>query len=611
VPIPALLPARTFLNEALRCKPEASAIFKRGDWNLDKNRRRALLSWLFVGVLAILSACFGILQYHWLGKVSRAERDALRGSLQVGLQRLSQDFNAEVSADCSALVPQHLNLNPSDRESEYTERFLRLRDSGGYHHLIKGLFRVVPQAGSLGLRKLNPTARSFTTVDWPRDWAEVNQGLSARLFSNDRPLHGPPRGTDQVPDLIVIPRFGGPGPMGETEWVLIQVDLDFIRTTVIPELLQRDLGAQAASDYQTEITMNDDPSTLIYTSGPASRDKSAKAVDAAIRLFDAQVEPPARFGEVRERRHGPREAMMSDRGRWTLSLRHRAGSLEAVVAQARWRNLAMALGLFLLLVAAVAALVLFSRRAQRLAEIQMEFVAGVSHELRTPLSVMRTAGHNLRGSMAHDPVRVQRYGALIEDESEKLTAIVEQVLRFANAKAGRVVGTSEPVFIEGLIDEAIRADRKAIEQSGCVLERKIEAELPPVLGDSTALKHALQNLLSNAAKYGKVGQWIGVSASLEQEAPGAPAVEIRIADHGPGIPPSELGHIFDAFYRGKKAIEDQVHGTGLGLSLVKRIIEAHHGSIAVRSEAGKGTEFIVHLPTATLEQEHDLANSVG
>lgn len=549
------------------------------------------------------------MQYRWLGEVSRAERDRLKASLQVSLRRLSQDFNAELSADCALLVPRQPIGNPADRETAYAERFQRLSDS---RHLIKSVFRVVPQNGALTLRKLDRETGNFSDIEWPREWAPIHAGLSSRFFNDDGPFHGLPGGTDRFADLIEMPRFGGPGPMGETEWLLLQADLDYIRGTLIPELLQRDLGAQAAGDYQAEIVLNANPSQVIYSSGAKPANRSARSVDAEVRLFDVHIEPPRRDGgRFGPGGRGPQEPSAADRGRWTLTLKHRAGSLEAVVAQARWRNLALASGLFLLLVAAVAALVSFSRRAQRLAELQMEFVAGVSHELRTPLSVMRTAGHNLRGPMANDPGRVQRYGALIEDESEKLTAIVEQVLRFANANAGRVIGTPEAVSIENLIDRAIRDDRKTIEQSGCVLERTIDPALPPVLGDSTALKHAIQNLLSNAAKYGKVGRWIGVSASLDEESRGGPSVEIRISDRGPGIPPGELGHIFDAFYRGKKAVEDQVHGTGLGLSLVKRIIEAHHGSIAVRSQTGKGTEFIVHLPAAPLEHEHDFADSVS
>lgn len=129
-------------------------------------------------------------------------------------------------------------------------------------------------------------------------------------------------------------------------------------------------------------------------------------------------------------------------------MRHRAGSLDVLVERARRRNLAVTAAILLLMLAAIAALVQFTRRAQKLAELQMEFVAGASHELRTPLSVIRTAAHNLGGRVISNVNQVQRYGHLIKHEAEKLTGIVEQVLLFSNAKAGRVIGAREIVSFD-------------------------------------------------------------------------------------------------------------------------------------------------------------------
>src|SRR5258706_16336912 len=116
------------------------------------------------------------------------------------------------------------------------------------------------------------------------------------------------------------------------------------------------------------------------------------------------------------------------------------------------------------------------------------------------------------------------------------------------------------------------------------------------------MKHALQNLMENALKYGTEGSnWIGVFASLAPGKNGAAAVEIRVADRGPGIPEDEQEQIFDPFFRGRRAVEDQVHGTGLGLNLVKQIVEAHGGTIRVKSDPSKGTEFVMLIPAAPAE----------
>ena len=165
------------------------------------------------------------------------------------------------------------------------------------------------------------------------------------------------------------------------------------------------------------------------------------------------------------------------------------------------------------------------------------------------------------------------------------------------------------VAVDLLIDGAIDATAKLVQESRCRVEKRVDPEIAPVLGDPTALRHALLNLLSNAAKYGSEGGWIGVTAiSIEGE---ARVVEIRVADRGPGIPQDELAHIFDTFYRGKRAVEDQIHGTGLGLSLVKRIIEAHGGTVTAKSEPGQGTEFVVRIPAAPADQIDEFADSVN
>jgi signal transduction histidine kinase len=299
-----------------------------------------------------------------------------------------------------------------------------------------------------------------------------------------------------------------------------------------------------------------------------------------------------------------------NRGRWLLSVRHRTGSLEALVQQTRRRNLAVTGAILLLMLAASGALLQFSRRAQRLAELQMEFVAGVSHELRTPLSVIRTASHNLRVRVIGNPNQVQRYGSLIEEQSEKLADIVDRVLLFSNAKAGRVIHSKEVVDVDFLIAEALSASAKLVKESGCEVETHIEPGVPPVFGDPAALKHALLNLIGNASKYAAEGRWIGVTATAST-AQKNNMVEIRVADHGPGIPRAELPHIFDPFYRGKMAVDDQIHGTGLGLSLVDRIVKAHGGTVEVSSELGKGTEFVMRIPAAPAEQIDEFANSAN
>jgi signal transduction histidine kinase len=538
--------------------------------NVEPNQRRAVLSWLFVGTLLVLCGVLGVLQYRWIGEVSLAARDRLRGSLQTSLDHLSQDFNSEIAEACRALVPA--NTPPS--EAELAARFEQWRKTAGQGQIFGALAIAQPQ-----LRRLNLETGAFETAQWPAEWSAIRE--------RRRGPPGPPP-EDSGP-AFELPLFGmsprGGAPSAD---LILELNLPYVRDVMLPELVQRHLG----SDYQVEVVTRATPPSAIYQSDPNAAQPTAATADASAGLFEVRFDqifrpegPPGGGGRGGGRGRG------GDPGRWRMLVRHRSGSLEAVVAQARWRNLAVTAGVLLLMVASVAALVRFTRRAQKLAELQMDFVAGVSHELRTPLAVIHTAAYNLRGGVARDPSQVERYGVLIQRESGRLKETVEQVLQFAGAKAGYVIRKLEPLPVEAVIEAAIDA-------SQCVVEKRIDPGLPAILADPVALQHALQNLIGNAAKHGTAGDnWIGVFASQVRHNEQA-VVEIRVADRGPGIPQDEQKHVFEPFFRGRRAIQDQIHGAGLGLNLAKKIVEAHGGTIRAKSEPAKGTEFIVRIPAA-------------
>jgi signal transduction histidine kinase len=238
----------------------------------------------------------------------------------------------------------------------------------------------------------------------------------------------------------------------------------------------------------------------------------------------------------------------------------------------------------------MAALVVLTRRAQALAQREVEFVAGVSHELRTPLAVIRSAGENLADGVAAGEVQVKRYGELIRDEGRRLTTLVEQVLAFAKTQS-RV--DRRPVAVAAVINAAVEAARQELGEASIQWHEETAAELPPVLGDPTALTHCLRNLLVNGAHHGFEGGTVAITAAANPK-----HVEIRVEDDGPGIDPEDLPHLFDPFYRGRRSREEQTRGFGLGLSLVKRLVEAQDGVITVENRPEGGARFIIRLEAA-------------
>ena len=243
------------------------------------------------------------------------------------------------------------------------------------------------------------------------------------------------------------------------------------------------------------------------------------------------------------------------------------------------------------------------QRAQRLAKLQLDFVAGVSHELRTPLAVIVSAGDNLAEGVVANPEQVKQYGALVRDEGRRLAGMVEQTLSFAAGGSRFRQLKLQPLDVGEVIRKTVDRERSAAGRLGFTIEENLESGLPAVRADEQTLSQSLENLIRNAVKYSGENRWIAVSARRGGDT--AHDVTITVEDRGPGIDSDDLAHIFDPFYRGKLAHAAQIHGSGLGLSLTKEAVEAMGGSIAVRSSPGKGSAFTIRLPAANSAAERE------
>ncbi|MGH9409113.1 MAG: sensor histidine kinase [Vicinamibacterales bacterium] len=278
---------------------------------------------------------------------------------------------------------------------------------------------------------------------------------------------------------------------------------------------------------------------------------------------------------------------------WRVLVEHPAGSLEKAVDAERRRNLAISSGILTVLAVSIGLLIVSTRRAQRLARQQIEFVATVSHELRTPLAVIRSAADNLADGVVDDQARVRQYGELVRHEGVRLSDLVEQVLQLAGLQTGRRRFDLRPIAVGPLIAQAVADCRHAAPHPGVTIDVAIGDEVPPVIGDEAALRRVLHNLIGNAIKYGGDSKWVGVAASRAGN-----YVAVTVSDRGIGIAPSDHARVFDPFYRARDVIEGQIQGAGLGLSLVKRIVDAHGGRVSLESAPGQGSSFTLMLPTA-------------
>jgi len=572
--------------------------------DFDKIKRRTWLSWAAVALLVALCAVLAGLQYRWIREVADAESYRLREDLQYRLNLLRRDLNNEVFTACYGYIPANWEIQKLGRDLAYLSQYRNRQESGD--RVVRRMALAVPDKLDLVLLFPDATGTHLVPGDWPPEWDAMRKSLIVRLRGGPAPLN-------QSSTMVEFPRFGtdtrsGPRSV-EQEWLLLDLDADYIGHTLLSDMLNRYLGQHGKLEYDAEVVARANPAITIYSSSTESPRAATWIPDAYVDLLEiarpqsAIPGPPSSSADshpavlvVAPSNTGSEPGL--NRALWTLRVHHHAGSLETIVAKGRRTNDLLAAGLLLLIFTTTYALVRFSRRAQNLAELQMNFVAGVSHELRTPLTVIRTAAYNLRGDLATQPGQVARYGSLITEQAEKLSALVEQVLRYGNARAGRVLQKREPVPVQELIEAGLLAARSAAPANNVVVQKHLDPDLPLILADRESMQHALQNLFENAMKYGAPGgDWIGISAAPSQNG-GPAAVEIRVTDRGPGIPAEEREYIFDPFFRGRRPLNDQIHGTGLGLNLVKRIIEAHGGTVAVLDNSGPGAEFIVRIPVA-------------
>ena len=226
-----------------------------------------------------------------------------------------------------------------------------------------------------------------------------------------------------------------------------------------------------------------------------------------------------------------------------------------------------------------------------LARQQSDFVSAVSHEFRTPLTSLRHLTDLLvsRGVTSED--RKTQYYELLANETERLHRMVESLLSFGRIEDGAYAWHLEPASIAELVPGILEEFRRESQARDREVECDIEADLPQIRADREALSRALWNLLENAAKYSPPGSPIRVAARRQGN-----SVLLAVEDEGSGIPAAERERIFQKFVRGSEAKQAGVRGVGIGLALVKRIMEAHGGSVRLDSEPGRGSTFTLELP---------------
>ena len=601
---------------------------------------------LVVGLLALLGV-LAVLQYVWLGQISDAEKDRLTRRVQMDTQRFGEDFNREIQGAYFNFQSDESLWQKKDW-AQFNERYDFWREKTAYPNLIKD-FYFLENISDKAVLHYDPAKREFVSANWTEEFGIIKTSAADKKFTpidEERfalimPIYEAQKSFDRimirreskvpvegnippVPTNIDLPEKKG--------FLVIKLDEDVIKNQILPDLVKKHFpdgdfnaaitGKDGQKIFQTNDVTSADASVKLFDLSPdnlfffANKDILPRTpnVEATGIVVNQQIHSGSITtlktktfgGESPEKKTGtfqfelkedkqPRTviqtATLAQAGNWTLNVQHTAGSLDSFIAKARNRNLAVSFGILGLLAVSIVLIFVSAHRAKIFAQRQIDFVSSVSHEFRTPLAVIYSAGENLADGVAREETQVSRYGNLIKGEGKKLSGMVEQILDFAGANSGKKKYDLREQNIGEIVENALGECQALIDEKGFAVEKDIAENLPLVKADANALSQAIQNLIFNSLKYSMSEKWLKISANN-----GGGKVKIAVEDRGIGIAPKDLKHIFEPFFRAKAVVDEQIHGNGLGLSLVKETVKAHGGKISAESELGKGSKFVIVLP---------------
>jgi signal transduction histidine kinase len=567
--------------------------------------RRSIWELVAIAATTVVVCVLATLQYRWTDEISRSEGERLKGLSATSVRNFAQEFSYDFERLCEnfELDPE---APPATLESRVVHQYAEWENIAAHPALIAGVYIWKGDAApGPNLERFTATSRRFQDISWPMHLASLRQvvtrefgELSSKEVGDRDAVYYPWTFYGTPPALIRPIFYAGKTPGAQVEpvgFIAVEFDSDFLKEQYLPELVTRDFGELALRSFGIAVRTPKAPYETVYVSEDFP--VSAAAPDAAVNLFNSVAE------EARRRGHPQFQAF--DAGeQWELIVQHPAGSLGFGVPAWRTRNLAISFGLLAILAGTVVLVLTVARRAERLAKLQMEFVAGVSHELCTPLAVINSAAENLADGVLDGSPQIQEYGVMIREQGRRLERLVDEVLLFASGRFGRSGYELRPVEIGAVLEENLADSESMLRDSGFTVDKEISPDLPHVIADSDALGKCIQNLVSNAMKYSGPRRWLSVRAQAVRDGSTA-EVQISVADKGIGIAPAELAHVFEPFYRGEAVRDGQIRGVGLGLYLVKRMMEAMGGRVTVSSEIGKGSVFQLHLPVFDAAEFHE------
>jgi signal transduction histidine kinase len=538
-------------------------------------------AWLgLAAVLAPLAVLLG-LQYRWLLRLDETSAIARRATLANYLEAVA----AEVELTYRSEAERALNLPAA----LFT---LNKLEKAAYHFKKKPVIgaRRLFVVSFLGERAGMPLYFDSATATLSEpSWSPEVRAVLVATASWKLLAH---KGGPVEPALAVEERDPAHrivlNPITDDQWKLVGVagmilDEDHLRCALLPGAVAKSLPrffGDHGQDYV--VTVRDGHGRLV--SGPPG---PLPAPD--------EVERPLNFA-------------FAD---WRLGLSSRHGTLADLARSNFELNVALSAALALVLLGGVLLTLRSAARSMRLSQMKSDFVSNVSHELRTPLASIRVFGELLRLGRVEGGEKTREYGEYIENESRRLTRLVNNILDFSRIESGRKEYRHESADLEEVVAETLRSFEPTLRHEGFrVTFERPAAPLPALSVDAGAIAQSVANLIDNAVKYSNGARDIEVG--LRREGRDGEWAVVWVRDHGVGIPRDEQRKIFERFHRVSTGLVHDVKGAGLGLAIVRHILEAHGGRVTVDSRPGAGSTFSLYLPIPpSVARDAPLAGPTG
>lgn len=592
---------------------------------------------LIAGVIVVLTSFLG-LQYYWLQKASEAEREQLQKRVENDAKNFADDFNKLIQSAYFNFQLDASTWKNADY-AEFNKRYEYWKNNTEYPDLIREIDLIQKDSSEPALR-FQSEKQGFFAVEASDELLAVRNTIALsdpvpNILDDGGLLVVPIFDSGERSEKITIRRVtttNAPQLMQPKAYafLLIFLNKQTVTEKILPALSSKYFGT---GDFVAKVDSRSGGTVFQTRSVSGIADATAPLYDlhpdsfifftnrelqlprthpgpGANVVFDQHVESrtvtesnsvvagtgetlkiEVQAGGAARKRTAVISTNDANSDPWTLSVQHTSGSVDAYIRSEMIRSFLIGLGIYFLLVGSILAIVISALRSKRFAQRQIDFVSSVSHEFRTPLAVIYSASDNLADGVAKDEHQIVRYGNLIKGEGKKLSAMVEQILEFAGARSGRKKYNFVEADVGAITKDALDVCSAQLEDAGFQVETNISNSLPKVEADAETISTAIQNLVLNSIKYSRDEKWILVSAEN-----GSGTVKISVEDRGIGIAKSEQTQIFEPFYRSKEVVDSQIHGSGLGLSLVQEIARAHGGRVNVASEPGNGSKFTIELP---------------